>query len=68
MALPETIGFEAAMKRWGVSRSRIQAEIGKGNIKAFRPGKTFFISVESGDAWFMKSSERAMKSAARVAR
>lgn len=65
MGLPETIGFKEAMRRWGVSRPRIQAEIGKGNIKAYRPGKTFHIDIESGDAWFMKSAERAQKSAAR---
>lgn len=63
MSLPETISYTEASNRWGVDRALIKREIGKGNIKAYRPGKRVHISIESGDAWFLKSSERAMKSA-----
>ena len=61
--LPETISYKEASERWGVDRAVIQREIGKGNIKAYLPGKRMQICVESGDAWFLGSDERAMKSA-----
>ncbi len=63
MSLPETITYSEAAKRWGVDRAVIRREIGKGNIKAFMPGKRMQIDMNSGDSWFLKSCERAQKAA-----
>ena len=65
-SLPQTISYTEASKRWGVDRAVIRREIGKGNIKAWLPGKRMLIDVKSGDAWYLGTSERAMKSASGV--
>jgi len=57
--IPETIDISAASKRYKCSARTIRRRIKTGEIAAIMPGRQILVVLDSGDAWFNGTADRA---------